>query len=41
MTALLYDLGVQQIPNNGSFFGVTFDDKNISDGKIKTLEFEW
>jgi hypothetical protein len=29
------------MPNNGSILGVTFDDKSINDGKIKSLEFSW
>ena len=29
------------MPVSGSVFGVTFDDKDIRDGRIKDLEFEW
>ena len=41
MTTLLLDYGVTQMPNNASFYGVTLDDQNIRDGRIKSMEFEW
>lgn len=41
ITAMLYDHDVHEMPNTGSFMGVTFDEENIQDGKIKSLEFIW
>ena len=29
------------MPSNGSIAGVVFDDENITNGKIKALEFLW
>ena len=29
------------MPTNGSCFGITLDDKNLQNGEIKNLEFEW
>ena len=41
ITTLLLSYGVTTMPNNCSWFGVTLDDTDLSDGSVKSLEFEW
>ena len=41
ITTVLLSKGIDRMPNNCSWFGVTLDPDNLSDVEVKSLDFQW